>query len=44
MVLVVRDRKRGGMGEGCLRITVGTERENAELVEALKGYEGEVDG
>lgn len=36
--IVVRDRSKVELCEGCLRITVGTERENAELVEALKGY------
>jgi histidinol-phosphate aminotransferase len=38
--IVVRDRSKVELCQGCLRITVGTERENAELVEALKGYEG----
>ena len=33
--IVVRDRSKVELCEGCLRITVGTERENAELVEAL---------
>jgi histidinol-phosphate aminotransferase len=42
--IVVRDRSKVELCEGCLRITVGTERENAELVEALKGYREEVDG
>lgn len=36
--IVVRDRSKVELCEGCLRITVGTERENAELVKALKGY------
>jgi histidinol-phosphate aminotransferase len=34
--IVVRDRSKVELCEGCLRITVGTEKENAELVEALK--------
>jgi histidinol-phosphate aminotransferase len=34
--IVVRDRSRVELCEGCLRITVGTEKENAELVEALR--------
>jgi len=42
--IVVRDRSKVELCEGCLRITVGTERENAELVAALKGYEGKVGG
>jgi histidinol-phosphate aminotransferase len=38
--IVVRDRSRVQLCEGCLRITVGTERENAELMNALKGWRG----
>ncbi|HEY4290949.1 MAG TPA: histidinol-phosphate transaminase [Puia sp.] len=34
--IVVRDRSKVELCEGCLRITVGTEKENAELVEALR--------
>jgi len=33
--IVVRDRSKVELCEGCLRITVGTEKENAELVGAL---------
>ncbi len=33
--IVVRDRSRVDLCEGCLRITVGTERENAALVNAM---------
>ncbi len=33
--IVVRDRSKVELCEGCLRITVGTEKENAELVNAL---------
>ena len=36
--IVVRDRSRVQLCEGCLRITVGTERENAELLNALKRW------
>jgi histidinol-phosphate aminotransferase len=36
--IVVRDRSKVELCEGCLRITVGTEKENKELVKALKGY------
>ena len=36
--IVVRDRSKVELCEGCLRITVGTEKENAELVEALKKH------
>jgi histidinol-phosphate aminotransferase len=34
--IVVRDRSKVELCAGCLRITVGTERENAELLEALR--------
>jgi histidinol-phosphate aminotransferase len=34
--IVLRDRSRVELCAGCLRITVGTERENAVLVEALR--------
>ena len=36
--IVVRDRSKVELCEGCLRITVGTERENRELVEALRQF------
>ncbi len=36
--IVVRDRSNVALCEGCLRITVGTEKENKELVSALKRY------
>ena len=36
--IVVRDRSRVELCEGCLRITVGTEAENKTLVDALKNY------
>ncbi|HWK08079.1 MAG TPA: histidinol-phosphate transaminase [Puia sp.] len=36
--IVVRDRSKVELCEGCLRITVGTERENKELVKALQAY------
>ncbi len=36
--IVVRDRSRVELCEGCLRITVGTEKENRELIEALRQY------
>jgi histidinol-phosphate aminotransferase len=35
--IVVRDRSKVDLCEGCLRITIGTAKENAELVEALRG-------
>jgi histidinol-phosphate aminotransferase len=38
--IVVRDRSKVELCEGCLRITVGTEPENRELVGALGQYEG----
>ena len=36
--IVLRDRSKVELCEGCLRITVGTESENAALVEALRRY------
>ena len=34
--IVVRDRSRVELCEGCLRITVGTTSENIELINTLK--------
>ncbi len=34
--IVVRDRSKVELCEGCLRITVGTEKENSELLNALR--------
>jgi histidinol-phosphate aminotransferase len=36
--IVVRDRSKVELCGGCLRITVGTEQENAELITALRRY------
>ncbi len=36
--IVVRDRSRVELCEGSLRITVGTEKENAELIKNLEGF------
>lgn len=36
--IVVRDRSKVELCGGCLRITVGTERENVELMTALRRY------
>ena len=36
--IVVRDRSRVALCEGCLRITVGTEKENAELTKSLAAF------
>jgi histidinol-phosphate aminotransferase len=36
--IVVRDRSKVELCEGCLRMTVGTEKENQELMEALAGW------
>ena len=36
--IVVRDRSRVQFCEGCLRITVGTEMENKELLAVLKQF------
>lgn len=38
--IVVRDRSKVELCEGCLRITVGTESENSQLLEALVRYQG----
>jgi histidinol-phosphate aminotransferase len=40
--IVVRDRSKVELCAGCLRITVGTEKENAELVRALRVYDANV--
>lgn len=37
--IIVRDRSRVHLCEGCLRITVGTKEENELLVESLKKYQ-----
>ena len=37
--IVVRDRSSVVLCANCLRITVGTEKENSELIEALKQYQ-----
>ncbi len=36
--IVVRDRSKVALCEGCLRITIGTEPENKELLESLKQF------
>ena len=36
--IVVRDRSKVELCEGCLRVTVGTERENEELLNVLSGF------
>lgn len=37
-MIVVRDRSRVALCEGCIRITIGTADENATLMEALERY------
>lgn len=37
--IIVRDRSRVQLCEGCLRITVGTPEENRTLIESLKKYQ-----
>ncbi|MHA4740126.1 histidinol-phosphate transaminase [Dyadobacter sp. MSC1_007] len=37
--IIVRDRSRVHLCEGCLRITVGTKEENEVLIESLKKYQ-----
>jgi len=39
--IIVRDRSRVPLCEGCLRITVGTPEENGKLVEALQAFENQ---
>ena len=36
--IVVRDRSKVTLCEGCLRITIGTEEENKKLLQAFKNY------
>jgi histidinol-phosphate aminotransferase len=36
--IIIRDRSKVGLCEGCLRITVGTKEENNKLIEILKKY------
>lgn len=36
--IIVRDRSKIALCEGCLRITIGTEEENKKLIVALKNY------
>ena len=42
--IVVRNRNNVELCEGCLRITVGTEKENDRLLTALKAYGAETSG
>jgi histidinol-phosphate aminotransferase len=37
--IIVRDRSRVHLCEGCLRITVGTEKENEVLIDSLKKFQ-----
>ncbi len=37
--IIVRDRSRVHLCEGCLRITVGTRQENEVLVDSLTKYQ-----
>ena len=39
--IMVRDRSSAPLCDGCLRITVGTEKENSILLDALQNYEQE---
>lgn len=38
-LIIVRDRSKVMLCEGCLRITVGTTKENKDLIEALKAFQ-----
>jgi histidinol-phosphate aminotransferase len=37
--IIVRDRSRVALCDGCLRITVGTPPENKVFIDALKNYQ-----
>jgi histidinol-phosphate aminotransferase len=37
--IIVRDRSRVHLCDGCLRITVGTQEENETLIETLKKFQ-----
>jgi histidinol-phosphate aminotransferase len=37
--IIVRDRSKAELCEGCLRITIGTQKENKKLLQSLKTYE-----
>ena len=39
--IIVRDRSNVILCEGCLRLTIGTSKENEELIEALRTYKEE---
>lgn len=39
--IVIRDRSKVELCDGCLRITIGTKAENNQLLETLKKYKGE---
>lgn len=39
--IIVRNRNRVRLCQGCLRVTIGTKSENSELLGALRGYYGE---
>lgn len=41
--IVVRDRSKVELCEGCLRITIGTPKENNDLISQLKEFEGQID-
>jgi histidinol-phosphate aminotransferase len=36
--IVLRDRSKTLLCDGCLRITIGTETENRQLIQALQGF------
>ena len=36
--IIVRDRSKVELCEGCLRVTVGTPAENVTLIESLKNF------
>ena len=37
--IIVRNRNNVLLCEGCLRITVGTERENLDLITAMRSFQ-----
>jgi histidinol-phosphate aminotransferase len=40
--IIVRDRSKVELCDGCLRITIGTPKENIELLNALKSFQDPV--
>jgi histidinol-phosphate aminotransferase len=41
--IIVRDRSKVELCDGCLRITIGTPKENIELLSALKTFQDPIE-